>query len=70
MTPTGVTSSGTCRAARTARIHGVDLPEEAIERRPSIAVATLTHYETLTEVLRVFDWAFERSKAAAAAADK
>jgi hypothetical protein len=50
MTPTGVTSSGTCRAARTARIHGVDLPEEAIERRPSIAVATLTHYETLTEV--------------------
>lgn len=53
---------------RLDAIPNVDLPPDAVERRPRIPLAALVQDDTLNQVLAVFDWAFEQSRAAAAAA--
>jgi hypothetical protein len=42
----------------------VDVPPDALDRRPPISLANLTRQATLDQVLAAFDWAFEQALAA------
>jgi trans-aconitate methyltransferase len=48
---------------RLNEIPGVDLPEDAIARRPTIPLAVFTEEERLDQLLQVFEWVIEEIKA-------
>ena len=52
---------------RLNAIPGIDIPEEALTRRPSIPVATLTDDAILQQFLSVLDWIIEEAKAGSTA---
>lgn len=49
---------------RLNEIPGVDLPEDGIKRRPSIALATLVNPDVLAQFLQVIGWTIQEVKAA------
>jgi hypothetical protein len=51
---------------RLDAIPDVDMPEDVLDRRPSIPLSVLTSEQALTQVLAAFDWAFAQSRAFAA----
>jgi hypothetical protein len=53
---------------RLDAIPNIDLPPDAVEGRPGIPLSALVRDDTLNQVLAVFDWAFDQSRAAAATA--
>jgi len=45
-------------------IPGVDIAHDALDKRPSIPVATLTDEHALVRFLTTLDWAFEQARTA------
>ena len=48
--------------AKLNAVPGVDIPPDAIERRPRIPLGGLTEQSALDEFLAALDWAFDQVK--------
>jgi hypothetical protein len=51
--------------ARLNELPGVQIPDDALDKRPSIALATLTDEAAVESLLACMDWAIEQAQASA-----